>query len=71
MYIYIYTYVYMGLPNIRGTLVGDPIIRTIVKWGVMFGSLICKLPHAYIYIYMYMHVYMHARFSVASTLLSP
>ena len=29
-----------GLPKIRGTLLGVPIIRTIVYWGLHWGPLI-------------------------------
>ena len=29
-----------GFPKIRGTILGVPIIRTIVVWGIYWGSLI-------------------------------
>ena len=29
-----------GFPKIRGTMLGVPIIRTIVFWGIYWGSLI-------------------------------
>ena len=29
-----------GLPNIRGTILGIPIVRTIVYWGLYWGPLI-------------------------------
>ena len=31
---------YMGFPKIRSTLLGVPIIRTIVYWGLHWGPLI-------------------------------
>ena len=30
----------LGFPKIRGTFLGVPIIRTIVFWGLYWGSLI-------------------------------
>ena len=40
-----------GFPKIRGTFLGVPIIRTIVYWGLYWGTLYFgKLPYIYIYI---------------------
>ena len=33
-------FVIWGFPKIRGTILGIPIIRTIVYWGLYWGSLI-------------------------------
>ena len=33
------TYSIWGFPEIRGTILGVPIIRTVVFWGLYWGSL--------------------------------
>ena len=48
--IYIYTYTYMGVLKIRGTLLGDPIIRTKVFGGLYWGPSILGNYHISIYI---------------------
>ena len=42
-----------GFPKIRGTLLGIPIIRTIVFWGLYWGPDILGNYHMYIYTYVY------------------
>ena len=34
-----------GFPDIGGTILGVPIIRTIVFWGLYWGSLILRKPN--------------------------
>ena len=39
---------HMGVSKIRGTILGVPLIRTIVNWGLYWGPPhFRKLPHAY------------------------
>ena len=35
----------LGFPKIRGTILGVPIIRTIVYWGLNWGTLILGNDH--------------------------
>ena len=48
----VYTYIYIWeFPKIRGTLLGVPIMRIIVYWGLYWGPPnFGKLPYIYIYI---------------------
>ena len=44
-----------GFPKIRGTILGVPIIRTIVFWGSILGSPhFEKLPYMFVSIYLFM-----------------
>ena len=55
-----FVYVYMGgFPKIEDTILGVPIIRTIVFWGVHWGSLILGNYHIYkdIHVYDYVHMW--------------
>ena len=47
--------VYGGFPNNRGTILGVPVIRTIVFWGLYWEPLFMETT-IYIYIYIYIHV---------------
>ena len=40
-----------GFPKIRGTILGVPLIRIIVSWGLYWGPLILGNYHIHIYIY--------------------
>ena len=44
-----YTHIW-GFPRMKGTLVGVPIIRTIVYWGLYCALPILENYHMYIYI---------------------
>ena len=44
-----------GFPKIRGTILGVPIIRIIIYWGLYWGPPILGNYHIYIYIHTYIH----------------
>ena len=48
----IYIYIYEGFPKLGIPFLWVPIIRTIVFWGLYWGSLVLGNYHIYIYMYM-------------------
>ena len=47
------------VPKIKGTLLGVPIIRTKIFWGLLGSPYFGKLPYIYIYIYGHIHIHIY------------